>query len=415
MKSLKERIQQPFLLLVLGSSILLLVLFNLVIGAGANYVARQQLIEAYEIGDVYKPGLFDTTYSVEVKDGIISSTFKDEIAQNSYELTRQTSKTVTFRVAGIQYYAIKKDLNNENEIIYISSSESLLRLRRILNLILISILLMLLVIIYIVSSKLANKMARPIVVMNAMVKEIGNGHYLKSSVDQSSYELHELTRNVNEMSRKLKENDATYQLFIQNASHELRTPLMSIQGYLEGVEHGVFNKEEAFTIILDESKRLSKIVDNLMLLSQLDQSSPMVDTIDIGEVLEGSIDKILGYAHQENIRIETSLLKNCFALGNEDMLHQAFINILSNGIRYANKTVYVSMIVNECIEISIHDDGPGIAEEDMSHIFERFYKGKNGKNGLGLVIAENAIKKMDGSIQVKNDRGANFTIYLPTR
>ena len=116
---------------------------------------------------------------------------------------------------------------------------------------------------------------------------------------------------------------------------------------------------------------------------------------------------------KENIEIQLDLDDAIEAMIEENLFSQAVTNMISNGIRYAKKNIKVSLWKEEKrIKIKIADDGSGFSEEDLPHLFERFYKGRQGNFGLGLAIAQSAIEYMGGMVEAYNENGAVFLITL---
>lgn len=251
-------------------------------------------------------------------------------------------------------------------------------------------------------------------------KRIGYGDFGKIEPSFSFGELEFLRISMNRMAEQLQQSDRMQKLFFQNASHELRNPLMSISGYAQGIEQGVFsdNKAAAHTI-LEETSRLTEIVESLLTLSKLDTQKfdPAINEVNIQDVIENCLDRIYGLAVRNKIVLSfEEIPSDLVAVCNEELLEKMVDNILSNAVRYAKNQVSVSAKKSDNkLYICISDDGEGISKEDLPHIFERFYKGKGGNYGIGLAITASAAKIMNADISVQNlpQGGACFTIVLP--
>lgn len=220
------------------------------------------------------------------------------------------------------------------------------------------------------------------------------------------------------MSRRLRDYDRAQKIFLQNASHEIRTPLMSIQGYAEGIAKGIFSDiKKAAEIICDESKRLNSLIEQLLILSRIENNTyeNEFETMNMSDIIKEYIQKINGYAIKENKSLLLDVKNDNIPVKiNEQLLSQAVVNVISNCIKYAKTEVRVCVYKqNTKAVIRISDDGEGISQKDLPHIFERFYKGKKGNFGLGLSIAKSAIEFMGGSIKAYNDSGAVFEILIP--
>ena len=233
---------------------------------------------------------------------------------------------------------------------------------------------------------------------------------------------------MNQMAYKLEETDVEQKTFFQNASHELRTPLMSIQGYAEGIKCGVFedekSKEDAVDVIIAETERLSNLVENLLSISKMDMSRSgsyevQKKLIDVEKLCETVIDRVRGnFIHMDKDIINDIFCEDLYIYANENDLIRCLENIFSNCLRYCSTSVkFVCKPDKEkqYVIFKISDDGPGISEEVLAHLFERFTKGSDGKHGIGLALAKAIVEEHGGQIIGYNrpEGGACFEIALP--
>lgn len=218
--------------------------------------------------------------------------------------------------------------------------------------------------------------------------------------------------------RDIEKETERQQTFFQNASHELKTPLMAIQGYAEGIQAGVMDTGGAAEVILAESDRMTELVDELLDISKIDMGrQPLaLSEMDIRELLYDSIRAVEPTAAAGGIAIvpdfpETPVMVSC----DDTRLRRAVTNILSNGVRYARSKLRLTCRPDKRnVIIRIQDDGDGIAEEDLPHIFDRFYMGRSGKSGIGLALTKEIIHLHKGTIRAYNgDSGAVFEISIP--
>ena len=217
--------------------------------------------------------------------------------------------------------------------------------------------------------------------------------------------------------RDIEKEAERQQTFFQNASHELKTPLMAIQGYAEGIQAGVMDTGSAAEVILQESDRMTELVEELLDISKMDMGQQQLafSEMDIRELLYDSI-RTVEPAAAAGIAIvpdfpEEPIMVSC----DDTRLRRAVINILSNGVRYARSELRLTCRVDKRqVTIRIQDDGDGIAEADLPHIFDRFYMGRSGKSGIGLALTKEIIHLHKGMIRAYNgDSGAVFEITLP--
>ena len=218
--------------------------------------------------------------------------------------------------------------------------------------------------------------------------------------------------------RDIEKEAERQQTFFQNASHELKTPLMAIQGYAEGIQAGVMDTASAAEVILEESDRMTELVDELLDISKIDMGrQPLtLSEMDVRELLYDSIRAVEPAAAGGGIAIvpdfpETPVMVSC----DDTRLRRAVTNILSNGVRYAHSQLHLTCRADKRhVTIRIQDDGDGIAEADLPHIFDRFYMGKSGKSGIGLALTREIIHLHKGTIRAYNgDSGAVFEISIP--
>ena len=218
--------------------------------------------------------------------------------------------------------------------------------------------------------------------------------------------------------RDIEKEAERQQTFFQNASHELKTPLMAIQGYAEGIQAGVMDTGSAAEVILEESDRMTELVEELLDISKIDMGrQPLtLSETDIRELLYDGIRAVEPAAAASGITIapdfpEEPIMVKC----DDTQMRRAVTNILTNGLRYARSKLCLTCRPDKRnVIIRIQDDGDGIAEGDLPHIFERFYMGKSGKSGIGLALTKEIIHLHKGTIRAYNgESGAVFEITLP--
>lgn len=206
-----------------------------------------------------------------------------------------------------------------------------------------------------------------------------------------------------------------------NVSHELRNPLMSISGYAQGIEHGIFKEPEtAAHTILEESGRLTELVTSLLTLSRIESRDNGTDIslqpVPLDEVLEDCLDRVSGLAVKKEIQVQIAPYEEEEAvLGDGELICKVLENFLTNALRYAISEVTIRIRPEKKLTaISVEDDGNGIASKDLPHLFERCYKGNGGNFGIGLAIATSAAERMKGSVKGENrpEGGAVFTLTL---
>lgn len=265
----------------------------------------------------------------------------------------------------------------------------------------------------------AKYISKPIVILRNRAEMLSKRDFDTKVDIKTGDELEELADSMNKVADELKEYDIAQRKFIQNASHELKTPLMSIQGYAEGIKDGVFDDtEKALDIIVEESTRLKGLVEDIIYLSKLETLEDYYSfcTVSVNEIVGRSIEKINGLVIKEGISINLELHRDVQINADGDKLIQAMINIIGNCLRYTRDEIKIAACDDGSrLQIKISDNGDGFGENETMHIFERFFKGKKGKTGLGLAITKVIIEKHGGTIEACNgtNGGAEFTIWLP--
>lgn len=347
-----------------------------------------------------------------------------KLASEINKISDKTSnKSISFTLAGTEYVATISPVSDKNTfglgwIVIYSSIEKINQLQIQINIILLIILIFSALIIVVFSSRAAKKISEPFSSLNEHIKNISErnfGSKIDVSVDD---ELKDFVSNINSMSEKLEIYDKAQKTFLQNVSHEFRTPLMSIRSYAEGIKYEVVDGNTAADIIIDESKRLTHLVEDLLYLSRLDsiEENYRYDNVDFNEIINSCIDRMNVIALKNNVKINLKAAEEDIIIySDEEKLSRAITNIVSNCIRYAETSIEISVkVIRNKLRVEIADDGPGFDKNELPNIFDRFYKGKKGKFGLGLSISKNIIDKLKGKIYASNwENGALFVIELP--
>lgn len=332
---------------------------------------------------------------------------------------------VDFRIDNNEYMAIIKSVSDKNTfglgwIVIYSSIQKVNQLQLWINMILLMILIFSSLTIVVFSSIVAKKISKPFSLLSKHIRGIAErdfGTKIETPVDD---ELKEFVYTVNLMSEKLNIYDQAQKTFLQNVSHEFRTPLMSIQSYAEGVLYNVIDPKIAYNIIVDETKRMTVLVEDLLYLSRLDniEENYRFSNICINALLHNCYDRLNGIAINKNIALHLEYLEDDLLhfYADEEKIGRAITNVVSNCIRHATKTVYINVKLtkNNRLEIRIYDDGEGIEIQEIPFIFERFFKGEKGNYGLGLAISKTVLLRHEGNITAENTKnGALFIIELP--
>ena len=235
-------------------------------------------------------------------------------------------------------------------------------------------------------------------------------------------EYNQLGETLERASIRLKNYREKEQEFLHNFSHEMKTPLTNIYGYAEAIQYKVLTPEEtqhATNIIMKESEKLRDTINQIMLLGRLDSVNMQyrMQRINLNDLLSDCLNSVQMQAMEANIDLNLSDLDPYVAIfGDAEKLETAFVNILSNGIRYARKQITIQATVfPSTVEVTIDDDGIGIPSQEREKVFERYYIGYKGHTGLGLTITKMIFDKHQIQVLIEDSpvKGARFRIIFP--
>jgi len=232
--------------------------------------------------------------------------------------------------------------------------------------------------------------------------------------------FHDITR--------LKRLEKVRQDFVANLSHELRTPLTTIKGYAETLLDGALKEDVAFQfvqVINRHADRLTKIVEDLLTLSKIESKefSLISERLLASELIDSALDVVKEEADKKGMAISWSEpTPSFFIFGDRKGLEQVLINLLDNAIKYGREGGNIKILVNNNtkagIQVSVQDDGIGIPKEDLSRIFERFYRVDKGRSkelggtGLGLSIVKHIVQAHGGNVWAESQIGKGSTFYF---
>jgi len=279
---------------------------------------------------------------------------------------------------------------------------------------------------------LSRKLSHPLIQMERATRQIAKGDLDTRVHVPSGDELGSLAKAVNELAIDLQRYRDTRSEFLANISHELRTPMTYLEGYAKVLKEGLYEsdeeKERYLDIIHQEAKRLTHLIHDLFELSKMEEGkiSLHLESVDLTEVMENTVHKVGLKAREKGLEIQLDLREQPLTiLADGIRIEQIFMNLLYNAIRYTERGgITVQMRNEEPGEVLtiINDTGIGISEQELPHIFERFYRveksrsREHGGTGLGLAIVKTLVEMQGGSIQVSSvtGKGTRFEIRFPT-
>jgi heavy metal sensor kinase len=280
----------------------------------------------------------------------------------------------------------------------------------------------------IVGAFLAKKSLNPVDKMIETIHQItAENLKLRLTLPQTKDEIRKLAETFNAMLEKLEQTFVSQRQFIEDLAHELKTPLTVLKGELIVALNKMRSKEEYNSILhsnLEEINRITKIIGDLLLLARFDNNAVTLEMkpLDLSFLLKEIAEDIKILAQQKEIKIDLSPQQNIIINADKDSLRQVFINILDNAIKYTPPHGKVQININQMqnyAKIEISDNGIGMPKEDLSYIFNRFYRVDKSRSqsgfGLGLSIAKSIVEAHKGRISAESviNKGSIFTILLP--
>ncbi|MCL2387026.1 MAG: HAMP domain-containing histidine kinase [Defluviitaleaceae bacterium] len=305
------------------------------------------------------------------------------------------------------------------EVFYLDVTETVMFTAVVNRLLLLSVGLIW-VISMVVAGFLTDFMMRPLRFFRNFVRQIGRGDFTPNTRTFANEEFEELNQSLNNAVRQLAAYDNEQKTFFQNVSHELRTPLMSIKSYAEGIKYGMMDVESASETILQATDRLTGMVEEILYVSRIDSvAAPTMEQVNLCIIVEERLRQQRSVAEDRGLELKyvsdnEPIIVNCVAYHME----RAVDNLISNAIRYSKNTILVECYaIGSSATIRITDDGPGFEPSELPHVFERFYRGKNGLTGIGLSTVKSITDQHKGSATAENRKGggAILTVSIPWR
>ncbi len=280
---------------------------------------------------------------------------------------------------------------------------------------------------------ISKSLLAPLREITQCLKTLSRGDYHKSITVSSSGEFRKLATAFNEMSKELREQENLRTDFIATLSHEIRTPLSSIQESVNMIAEellGTVNKKQRkfLQIASTEISRITQLLNQLMQSSLLETGSVerTPEPINSSDMVLHSTASLVAKAEPKNINFHYDLPKNqLHVLGVREEFLQVFHNLIENAVKFSPKNSTISLSLAQItksafIQFEISDQGPGIPSDEISLVFNRYYRSRTVRNhmdgvGLGLSISQKLIVTSGGTLSVHNNNGpgCTFTILLP--
>ena len=271
-----------------------------------------------------------------------------------------------------------------------------------------------------------NKILKPIKVLSDASQKIAQGNYdIKINYQGNIAELEAAIDNFNTMARELNSVEIMRNDFVANVSHEFKTPLSSIMGYVTLLQDNTISDDERDEYIKKtfmNIEKLNDLTENILRLSKLEnQNYPdEKESYRLDEQIREAIVLMEPKWDEKNICFDIELPQIIYN-GNRTLIFQVWMNLIGNAIKFSNKggTVAISSKIKEdYIRIIISDDGIGMDNDTLAHIFEKFYQGDTSRqaqgNGLGLALCKKILENCDGKIYATSEpgKGSVFMVEL---
>ncbi len=280
----------------------------------------------------------------------------------------------------------------------------------------------------VISFFLARYIVKPVRQLRSAARRIADGDFKMRVSENAVGELGELTQTFNKMTESLENLENMRSSFISNVSHELRTPMTTITGFIEGILDGTVPQDrqrEYMEIVLEESRRLSKLVSNLLLSSRIEQGKiPEMKSFDLTESMRVGIIQFEQRLTEKEIEVTANFETDPIqAFGDPDSIRQVITNLLDNAVKFTPSQGMIRIEIKKkggLIYTSISNSGPGIPPEDLSRIWERFYKTDKSRSedkagvGLGLSLVKAILTRHGQSVEAESTPGewTKFTFTL---
>lgn len=277
---------------------------------------------------------------------------------------------------------------------------------------------------------LTRRVQRSVAVVTASTAEIAGGRYgTRVASPELGREFDDLANSVNELGRRLDATDATRRRMLADLGHEIRTPLATMNSYLEALDDGVRDLDDATREVLwSATRRLERLASDIVAVSDAEEHLARLHpvAIDAGELVATAVDAVHAQYAEKEVALRVEGLTSSRVTVDVERIGQVLGNLLGNALRHtpAGGTVTVGSAPAGpgVVAVTVADSGEGIAPEHLDHLFDRFYRvdtsrGRSaGGSGIGLTISRALVEGHGGRVRASSDGpglGAQFTVELP--
>jgi signal transduction histidine kinase len=278
-----------------------------------------------------------------------------------------------------------------------------------------------------ISFHLSRSFSSPIVEIKKVSEQMASGDFSARIQTKKQDEIGQLADTINHMGKQLSKIEQLRKDLIANVSHDLRTPLSLIRGYAETLRDVTGNnpekREKQLGVIIEETERLSKIVDDILNLSQLQSGNIQLNKsgFNLNDILETAVKSYTILSEKTGVKIVRVGTLDVDVEGDEVRISQVFYNLINNAFTHTPKNGTITVRFKEELEkvrIEISDTGSGISEEELPHIWERYYKAektsekKTTGTGLGLAIVKGILEAHNVNFGVESKKNIGTTFWF---
>lgn len=276
-----------------------------------------------------------------------------------------------------------------------------------------------------VSYFLSGNITKPLRQLSSAAEKIRQGDLKQVVPVETQDEVGQLAMVFNQMSAELAATESNRQELLANIAHELKTPLAILQGHLESMLDGVETPEpDKLFSMQEEVMRLTRLVGDLrdLSLAQVHKLELHLQPLDVSEKTRRAADMLEPMLEEKHLQFKRELAEGLPELPlDPDRLNQILYNLITNAIRYTTPGTTITLQTEKTdkgVRLTVADEGPGIAPEDLPHVFEQFYRGEKSRNrasggsGIGLSLAKSFVEAQGGTIHAENRKtgGAAFIV-----
>ena len=273
------------------------------------------------------------------------------------------------------------------------------------------------------------ELVRPLRAMASAANAFAKGDFTARVPEQGEEEVVELARSFNQMAESLAVKEMSSRAFVANVSHELKTPMMTIGGFIDGILDGTIPQEKShyyLRIVSDEVKRLSRMVVSMLNISRIEAGEMKIlpQQTDLNEIVCRTVIGFEQRIEEKRIEVEGLDAGHLYVEADPDLVSQIVYNLIENAVKFTPEGGVIRVSYqsdSRMVSTSIRNSGPGIPPEELSRLFDRFYKSDRSRSqdksgvGLGLHIVRSLVHLHGGAVNVTSTEGeyTEFTFTLP--